>query len=215
MSHAAAVVDLGSRAVPRARAVSETASAFVDMSNIFHGLQDQADREAEWRTDVRLEAVPFRDLLRAGRTLARSVVVANADVPKATLDHFAAFADVITRESGRRTGTEQANDETLQVRIYETIFSMPAGVLVLATGDGAGSAVGRGFIPVLEAARSKHWAIEVLGWGRSTNMRLRDWLQRTGGVFVDLADYYYSISFIENCRRAQPISLRHRSTASR
>jgi hypothetical protein len=151
----------------------------------------------------------------AGRPLATSVVVANADVPKAALDHFAAFGDVITREAGRRTGTEQANDETLQVRMYETIFAMPAGVLVLATGDGAGSSVGRGFIPVLEAARSKHWAIEVLGWGRSTNMRLRDWLRRTGGVFVDLADYYYSISFIENCRRAQPISLRHRSTASR
>ena len=188
-------------------------AAFVDLSNIWLGLLDEADRNGEWRSDVRLAAANFRDLLRAGRPLGRGVVVANASIPPAALEHYGVFGEVITREPGRQSGTEQANDETLQVRIYETIFDRPPGVLVLATGDGAGLSVRRGFIRALDAARRMRWRIEVVGWGDSTNSRLRSWLASTGGIFIDLSDHYYSISFIEGGRRVQPITLRHRAPA--
>jgi hypothetical protein len=188
------------------------ASIFLDLSNIWVGLRRQADLEDEWRSAVRLEATNLREVLRAGRPLSRGVVVANADVPEAALARYRMFGQVITREAGRRSGTEQANDETLQVRIYETINALPAGVLVLGTGDGAGASEGRGFIPALEFARQRRWKVEVAGWRDSTNLHLIDWVERTHGVFLDLADFYYSISFIEGGRRSQPISLRHRPT---
>lgn len=188
------------------------ASIFVDHSNIWVGLRRQAEIEDEWRNAVRIDATNLLGFLRADRPLSRSAVVANAAVPEAALAGFRAFGEVITREAGCLSGTEQANDETLLVRIYETLQAVPAGVLVLCTGDGAGASAGRGFIPALECARQRKWKVEVVGWRESTNGHLIDWVERTKGVFLDLADACYSISFIEGGRRPQPISLRHRPT---
>ena len=67
---------------------------------------------------------------------------------------------MIRRESGKNTGNEQANDETLQVRLYETLFSNPPAVLVLGTGDGAGWRQRRGFLAALDAATRLGWAVE-------------------------------------------------------
>jgi hypothetical protein len=187
---------------------------FVDLSNIQIGARRQADQEGEWRTDVRVEGENLARYLHAGRAVVRGAVVVNADLPAAARHHYAGIGQVIVRESGRVTGTEQANDETLQVRIYETIHSLPKGVLVLATGDGAGSAEGRGFIPALDAARRHGWAIEVVSWRNSTNSRLIAWLKRTGNLFVALEEAYYSVTFIQGGRKAQSMSLKHRATVS-
>jgi hypothetical protein len=187
--------------------------AFVDLSNIWYGLRDAARSHEEQGLPVRLSAENLAHVLRAGRSHYRQLAVANADVPLAVIRHFGKVGEVITRESGWRTGTEQANDETLQVRMYQTIHHHPAGVLVLATGDGAGWRQGRGFIPVLETARQRRWGVEVISWGASTNRGLREWVARVNSSFVDLDDYYFSVSFVKGGRRAQLAFLRHRPTS--
>jgi hypothetical protein len=187
--------------------------AFVDLSNIWYGLLDAAPAHHEQGMPVRLSAENLGRVLRAGRDQFRQLAVANTDLPVPVIDHYARVGEVICRESGRRTGTEQANDETLQVRMYETIFNNPAGVLVLATGDGAGWRQRRGFIPALDAARRLKWGTEILAWGVSANRALRDWAARVDASFIDLSDHYFSVSFVEGGRRAQPVSLRHRPTS--
>ncbi len=200
------------RDIPRAEA-EYSVHAFVDLSNIWYSLLEAAPSHDEGGLPVRLSAENLALVLRAGRTRYRQLAVANADVPAPVIDHFGKVGEVIRRESGRRTGKEQANDETLQVRMYETIFNNPSGVLVLATGDGAGWRERRGFIPALDAARRLKWGVEVIAWGGSTNRALHDWATRVGASFVDLDDHYFSVSFVESGRRAQSVSLRHRPTS--
>lgn len=187
--------------------------AFVDLSSIWYGLLEVAPPRDEQGLPLRLSAENLGRVLRAGRDQFRQLAVANADVPLPVIDHFGKVGEVILRESGRRTGTERANDETLQVRMYETILNNPPGVLVLATGDGAGWRQRRGFIPALDAARRRKWGVEVLSWGVAANRALRDWAARVDASFVDLDDYYFSVSFVEGGRRVQPVSLRHRPTS--
>lgn len=130
----------------------EAAFGFLDLSNIWYGLGPVRDR-LEPGEVVRLSAENLCALLAAGRQPYQQITVANADVPDAVIAYFERVGEVLRRESGRRSGTEQANDETLQVRMYEAMHQHPRSVLVLATGDGAGWARRRGFIPALEAAR--------------------------------------------------------------
>ena len=200
------------RAVPGVYA-DPAVHAFVDLSNIWYGLLDAAVGHGESGLPVRLYAANIAGLLRAGRADFRELAVANADVPDSVISWFERDAEVLRRESGRLTGTEQANDETLQVRMYETMHNHPAGVLVLATGDGAGWRQGRGFLTVLEAARRHKWAVEVIAWSSRTNAALIDWTRKVGAVFVNLNGYYRSVTFVEQGRLAQPLSLCHRATA--
>jgi hypothetical protein len=187
--------------------------AFVDLSNIWFGIAEASARRGESVLPVRLYAQNLAALLRAGRSGFRQLAVANAEVPASVIGHFAATGEVILRESGRLTGTEQANDETLQVRMYETIHGDPPGVLVLATGDGAGWRQGRGFIPVLDAAQRVGWGVEILAWEDSVNGALVDWARTAGGVFVPLDAHYDAVTFVEAGRRVGPVSLIHRPTA--
>jgi len=172
-------------------AAPEAVFAFVDLSNVWYGVGPVRDR-LEPGAAIRLSSENLGALLAAGRAPYRQVTVANADVPSGVITYFERFGPVLLCEAGKRSGTEQANDETLQVRMYEAMHQQPRSVMVLATGDGAGWTQRRGFIPALEAARQHRWAVEVVSWGGITNGALIDWVQRVGGVFIDLEAHYYS-----------------------
>jgi hypothetical protein len=96
--------------------------------------------------------------------------------------------------------------------MYEALHQHPRAVIVLATGDGEGWKVRRGFRPALDAARQHKWGVELLAWGVSANRSLIDWVQSVGGAFVDLADHYHSITFVEGGRRVQTVNLTRRPT---
>jgi hypothetical protein len=205
---------IGRGFIPDAAADPGVAAAlFVDYSNIVRGLHRAA--EIRWeRATARLDFRQLRRLLAAGRTASRALIVADAETPGgARRAMVEAGFEVIERERGRLSGTEQANDETLQVRIYETLSGIEQGVLVLATGDGAGSAHGRGFIPALGMARAHGWALELASWDDSTNGALRRFVLEHAGQTIALDDYYYGISEAPPLRWASTIPLRHRPTA--
>jgi hypothetical protein len=204
-------VTIGAR--PPTLADGPTVHAFLDLSNIWYGLLPVRDR-LEPGEVIRLSAENLGELLRAGRSPFRLITVANADIPQQVIGYFRRVGEVLLRESGRSSGTEQANDETLQVRMYETLHQHPRGVIVLATGDGAGWAQRRGFVPALDAALQHRWQVELVSWGGSTNAALVDWVRRVRGVFVDLERHYYSVSFVEGGRHVQAVSLRNRATVS-
>lgn len=189
------------------------AALFVDYSNIVRGLRRAAEDRWE-RAAARLDFVQLYRLLAPGRSVSRALIVADAETPDgARRAMIRAGFEVIERERGRVSGTEQANDETLQVRIYETVVTHEPGVLVLATGDGAGSAHGRGFIPALEMARAHGWALELASWIDSTNRTLRRFILDHAGQAVAFDDYYHGICDALPMRRASPIPLCHRPTA--
>ena len=70
------------------------------------------------------------------------------------------------------------------------------GTAVLLTGDGAGWAYNKGFLPVLKAMKQRGWQIELLSWSHSCNTRLRQWVVQNGH-FTNLDTFYPSITFLK------------------
>lgn len=198
---------------PSVAPAHELAHIFVDLSNLWYGARSEAERRGEDVLRVRLMAAPLIHVLAGGRRVASAWIVANDDVPEAVTDHFARVGTVIRRESGKNTGQEQANDETLQVRMYETMFSTTPAVMVLGTGDGAGWLQRRGFLPAVDAAKRLGWAVEGVAWSASANRTMAGWFEQVGGAFVDLDDHYSSVTFIEGGRIVRPVLLTRRPFA--
>jgi NYN domain len=186
---------------------------FVDLSNIFLGARQMATTLHEYPPALRLSAEHLHRVMAAGRPVASATLVANAMVPEAALRHFRPWFRVLRAETGRQTGTEQSADQLLQNAIFlELLQPSEPGIVVLATGDGAGWRDGRGFIPTLIAARRRGFAVEVVSFAASLNPALRDLADATG-MLVELDDYYFAVTFLEGLRWPQPILLRHRATA--
>ena len=102
----------------------------------------------------------------------------------------------------------------LQNAIYRTILRRQgAGVIVVATGDGAGWQHGRGFCAALAGARRQGFGVEVVSFEASLNRRLRQIAQSVGALVL-LDRFYESISFLEGLRPARLPSLIHRPTAT-
>jgi hypothetical protein len=131
---------------PAPGATAEAAYLFVDFSNLWYAIRGEATHRGDADRAVRVHAANLRRVLAAGREVADAVLVANRSVPESVLRHFRSGFRVELVESGSITGTEQAADELLQNAMYRTILRAPAnGVIVMATGDGAGWSEGRGF----------------------------------------------------------------------
>jgi hypothetical protein len=196
-----------------AAAAEPAVHLFVDLSNVFLGARQTAAASHEYAPALRLSAKHLHRVMAAGRPVASATLVANAMVPEAALRHFRPWFRVILAETGRQTGTEQAADQLLQNAIFiELLQPVEPGVIVLATGDGAGWRDGRGFIPTLIAARRRGFGVEVVSFAASLNPALRD-LAEAVGMLVELDDYYFAVTFLEGLRWPEPILLRHRATA--
>ncbi len=186
---------------------------FVDLANIWCGARDAAATHREPRHLLRLSAEGLFRTMAAGRTVASATLVANADVPDEAVRHFRRFFQVVQVEVGRRSGTEQAADETLQNRLLLTALRPETvGAIVLATGDGAGWRTGLGFCPALVVARRRGLGIEVLAFSSSLNPSLRRLAEATG-VVVELERQYHSITFLEAGRPVESPQPRATSTA--
>ncbi len=185
---------------------------YVDLANIWAGVRDTASELGESTGDVRLCAENLKRVMAAVRVVASTTLVANVGVPEAVRRHFERCFEVRTVDFGATFGREQAADEVLQNQLLLNLFCFEPGVVVVATGDGAGWAHGRGFTQALIAARRRGFGIEVLAFCSSLNPRLR-LLAESSGCLVELDAHYRSITFLEGLRFPEGVNLRHRPTA--
>lgn len=116
----------------------------------------------------------------------------------------------IIQERGDTTNTEQGVDQTLQLNMYRTLCreAFP-GIAVLLTGDGRGDFEDEGFLKTLQDMHAKGWGVEVLAWNSTCSRNLKHWAWENG-VFVAMEKYYYSLTFMEGGRIAEPLSLKSR-----
>jgi hypothetical protein len=190
----------------------EAAYLFVDFSNLWYAVRAEATRRGDSEWAVRIHADNLWRILAGGRRVAGSMLVANREISQPVLDRFRAAFEVELVEAGCVTGTEQAGDELLQNAIYRTMFRAPApGIIVLATGDGAGWREGRGFCETVRAARRNGFGVEIVSYEASLNRRLRAFANEVGAV-IALDSFYESLTFLSGLRSVRPPSLIHRPT---
>lgn len=189
---------------------------YLDLSNIVCGARKAASAHAESPLDLRLDPKRLRDVLAAGRPVASATLVMNSSVSEGMRRRFADHFSLIGVERGIVSGRDQAADELLQNEMYKAPHqSDEPGIMVLATGDGAGWGRGAGFTQPLIAARFHGFGIEVAAFRSGLHPVLRRLATMPGNALVELDDHYRSISFLEGgLRFPDPISLRHRSFAT-
>jgi hypothetical protein len=191
---------------------NEQVHLYVDLANIWSGVKDAAAQAGESTWGVRLSAENLRSVMAAGRDVLSTTLVANIGVPEPVRRHFEHCFQVSTVDFGATFGKEQAADEVLQIQMLLNLFRYEPGVVVVATGDGAGWARGRGFTQALIAARRCGFGIEVVAFRSGLNPRLR-LLAENSGCLVELDAHYRAITFLEGLRFPEAVSLRHRPTA--
>ena len=181
-----------------------------DNSNIFISAQEVAvlreGDDARYRVRVR-----FPNLLRlaqAEREIERAIAVGS--IPPELrhvwnqMEREGVTVHLLERGAGH--GREQGVDATLQVEMLRDMgrYNGDPGIVVLLTGDGSGFYDGVGFHADIELMHSKGWKIEVLSWRHSCNSRMREWVEEHG-KFVELDDFYESVTFLEPPRPGDPI----------
>ena len=182
-----------------------------DNSNIFIGAREAAaEREGEAaRSRVRVHFRNLLELARGGRSVHRAVAVGS--VPPELRHVWNRLenegVDVYLLERGTVHGREQGVDQLLQTfMLRDTVdYNGDPGIAVMLTGDGAGFADGAGFHADLGRMHSKGWRMEVLSWRHGCNRRMREWAERHG-VFIDLDDFYDSITFLEEPAPGRPVA---------
>ena len=186
-----------------------------DNSNIFISAQQAAvEREGDSaRYRVRIHFGNLMKLARADREIEKANAV-GSEPPE--LRHVwnrmeGEGVDVQRFERGERSGKEQGVDQALQVcMLRDTVrYNGDPGIAVLLTGDGSGFYDGVGFHADIDSMHKKGWRIEVLSWQNSCNARMKKWAEENG-LFIDLDDFYDSVTFLEPPLPGQPIgSPRH------
>ena len=176
-----------------------------DNSNIFYEAQHLAE-ERNSGPDARFRVrVHFANMLRlahAGRPV-RKALAAGSIPPEIQrlwnrMEAEGVEVQLFDRFSPER-GEQEVPDKVLQTAMLRDMADYDPGIVVLLTGDGAGYQRGVGFHSDLERMHRRGWKVEILSWAASTNQRMRRWAE-ANGVFVDLDDFYDSITFLEPSR---------------
>ena len=192
----------------------DKAFIYWDDSNIFIGAKKvAAEREGgNARQRVRIHFRNLLQLARAGREVEHAVAVGSIppDLEEVWNGLEREGVAVHLLERGAEHGREQGVDATLQVEMLRDMgrHNGDPGIVVLLTGDGSGFYDGVGFHADIELMHSKGWQIEVLSWHHSCNNRMREWVEEHG-KFVELDDFYESITFLKPPRLGDPIGPRH------
>ena len=188
--------------------------AFCDLSNMYFTLQNHYKHSYE---GLRINFPNFNELLiGCGRQAVQSPLWVTSDKG---WERTTRIGKEIIRLAvnfqirPRVNGSEIDVDDYLLDAIEETLARHRPSVLVLASGDGAGSRRGKGFLHITQRARGLGWAVEVLAWPVSCHGELRRFAEAEHG-FTNLENHFNSITHVEGSRRAQEISWKRRAFAT-
>lgn len=201
--------------------VSNGIHVFIDMSNIMIGFQNALRAKYKLAESVRLVPLPRLNLSFLHKLLVRDrhhemlnvgcSMHPSRDEPlfvqeyqdigyRVDIRHRRpeqATEDIVRTESAHTRYVEDMVDETLQIRIGESVmqyFDKP-GTLVLATGDARPAKYSDGFLAYARRALKMGWNIEVVSWKASRSaawkrLMLENSPDLVGGMrFVELDHY--------------------------
>jgi hypothetical protein len=189
-------------------------SVFCDLSNIYCSLQNLYTHESE---GLRVHFAHLNELLVGpGRTTAQRPLWIASDRGAGRVNKICCSTDrlgmnlvVRSRNNGRETDV----DELLLSGIHDVLDSQVPAVLVIATGDGAGSFRDQGFLAACHRARELGWAVEIFAWTQTCHKQLRVFAEQGNG-FTDLNRHFGSVTYVEGRRLAAPVSWKRRALAT-
>ena len=176
-----------------------------DHSNIFIEAQNMAHEvdHKEFGDDVAYRVrINFHNLLelaREDRMLVKAV--AAGSVPPEmksvwkSLQAEGVRTEIIDRSEMGGSEKDIPDLHLQREMLLDGMINKP-GTIVLLTGDGAGWAYGKVFLPTLQGLKSGGWNVELLSWTNSCNKWLREWVIEKGH-FTSLDHFYNSVTFLE------------------
>ncbi len=193
---------------------------FIDNSNIYISAKDEAEKRegSGARYAIRIHFQHLLELALANREVGGVFVVGSIPPEQRSVWDRLEQATGVKPELYERGGVsrgEQGLDQCLQVHMLRAMgdHADDPQVIVLMTGDGAGYDDGVGFHADMERMYRAGWGIEVVSWRNHCRRALREWAV-ANGVFVDLNEYYNSVTFIEKGRAAQEVDLSRRAVSA-
>lgn len=147
------------------------------------------------------------ELVRNNRIVKGAYVAGSVPPPSDSLwQHLKDLGIDLTLLDKTASGREQDSvDMSLQTNMFRVALDNTPSVMVLLTGDGAGSKLGKGFLADIQRIHKIGWNFEVYAWDHSCNQKLKEFAKENG-KFVALETYYYSITFLKNERIVSPLS---------
>jgi len=209
------VSDLGASSTVHARI---PVYFFLDFSNIAISASQLAAKNGDgFYSDhrIRLHCDNLRALAERGRQWQSGFAAAGFSNPQSNIkQHFdRAGIKMHLSERGLSTRREQNVDQLIQLEMWKLLQRhCPPGVVVLATGDGAGAIDGEGFIPTLKYLREQGFDIEVMSWEHSLNPCLRSWAESNGRSIL-LNPFYENLTFVDGGRRATSANALYKKVA--
>lgn len=102
-------------------------------------------------------------------------------------------------------GEADTTDHVLQLALLRLVLdNTEPNTIALLTGDGAGINNGQGFLADAKRIAEKGWKFEVYSWDAACHGLLKRFAEENG-KYINLEDYYESITFIKGERRALPL----------
>lgn len=193
---------------------------FWDNSNIFHSAQSAAlhFEGPMAKNGIRVQFENLFKIATVGRHVTHAYCVGSVPPDLAKVwTQLTARTGVRPElyERGKDSGKEQGVDQCLQVWMLRCLADVvPPQTAVLLTGDGAGYTEGAGFHADLERMHRAGWGIEVVSWDLACARKLKQWAGDVG-VYIQLEEYYYSVTFIEGGRISSPPNLKTRHVVHR
>ncbi|WP_276916968.1 NYN domain-containing protein [Aneurinibacillus aneurinilyticus] len=189
-----------------------TAHIFWDNSNIhFVGL-NQVLKKVEPNVNPKLFRTYFKGLLQlASRNRKIGKLYMAGSIPPQTdslWKHIRSQGIELELLERTNNNKENANDVSIQAAMLRTMADNMGKdhIFVVLTGDGAGAALGTGFLADLERVHKFGFKIEVISWESGCNRYLRSFAKKNG-VFVPLETHYNKVTFIEGGRSVEPFGM--------
>jgi len=182
---------------------------FWDNSNIHYSGLNEVFPKKEPGKQRELYRTYFKNLFelaRRGRTVEGAYAAGSVPPPSDDLWAYLESLGIdMTLLDKTADGKEQDSvDMSLQTNMFRVAFDNDPGTMVLLTGDGSGSTLGKGFLADLKRIHNHGWNIEVYAWESTCNRYLKEFAEQNG-IFVPLEKYYYSITFLKGERIARPL----------
>ncbi|KAK6535661.1 hypothetical protein TWF694_002114 [Orbilia ellipsospora] len=201
---------------PKLRKTSDGVHVFVDHSNINIGFFESIKKlfSTGYRSlpNIHLSLDTLVTILEAGRPTEKKVFAGSTKsqilvsdalrlgyewnylerVEKVDESNRGYRSDPSSNESPTKRIVEQAVDEIIVLKMYESLFDYAPSTMVLATGDGNSTEFSDGFYGAVQRSLACGWTVQLFAWKRTLSRSWRKIRSPNFKIFL-LDDYIFDL----------------------